>query len=122
MSLHHFITSSFILPRAKLSPWRIGTSRLLLRLGGSSVGRQRTFELLYKRGLAYRRLANVNWDPIDKTVLADEEIIGGRAERSGAVVEKKSIPQWFFRITEYGQRLIDDLDAIDWPEGIKLQQ
>ncbi|MEA2552252.1 MAG: leucyl-tRNA synthetase [Fimbriimonadaceae bacterium] len=80
------------------------------------------FELLYKRGLAYRRLASVNWDPIDKTVLADEEIIGGRAERSGAVVEKKFIPQWFFRITEYAQRLIDDLDTIAWPEGIKTQQ
>ncbi len=80
------------------------------------------FELLYKRGLAYRRLAAVNWDPIDKTVLADEEIIGGRAERSGAIVEKKWIPQWFFKITEYAQRLIDDLDDLNWPEGIKSQQ
>jgi leucyl-tRNA synthetase len=80
------------------------------------------FELLFKRGLAYRRLAAVNWDPIDKTVLADEEIIGGRAERSGALVEKKWIPQWFFKITEYAQRLIDDLDDLNWPEGIKSQQ
>jgi len=80
------------------------------------------FELLYKRGLAYRKLAAVNWDPVDKTVLADEEIVGGRAERSGALVEKRFIPQWFFRITEYAQRLIDDLDGIDWPEGIKSQQ
>jgi leucyl-tRNA synthetase len=80
------------------------------------------FELLYKRGLAYQKLAAVNWDPVDKTVLADEEVIGGRAERSGALVEKKWIPQWFFKITEYAQRLIDDLDTIDWPEGIKTQQ
>jgi len=80
------------------------------------------FEVLYKRGLAYRKLAAVNWDPIDKTVLADEEVIAGRAERSGALVEKKYIPQWFFKITEYAQRLIDDLDDIDWPEGIKNQQ
>ncbi len=80
------------------------------------------FELLYKRGLAYRRMAAVNWDPIDKTVLADEEIVGGRAERSGAIVEKKLIPQWFFKITEYAQRLIDDLDELNWPEGIKAQQ
>ncbi|HLK16939.1 MAG TPA: leucine--tRNA ligase, partial [Fimbriimonadaceae bacterium] len=80
------------------------------------------FELLYKRGLAYRKLAAVNWDPVDKTVLADEEIIGGRAERSGAIVEKRYIPQWFFKITDYAQRLIDDLDTIDWPEGIKSQQ
>jgi len=80
------------------------------------------FELLFKRGLAYQKLAAVNWDPIDKTVLADEEVIAGRAERSGALVEKKWIPQWFFKITDYAQRLIDDLDTIDWPEGIKNQQ
>ncbi|HEY0867710.1 MAG TPA: leucine--tRNA ligase [Fimbriimonas sp.] len=80
------------------------------------------FEVLYKRGLAYRKLAAVNWDPVDKTVLADEEIVGGRAERSGALVEKKWIPQWFFKITDYAQRLIDDLDELDWPEGIKAQQ
>lgn len=80
------------------------------------------FERLYKKGLAYRKLAAVNWDPVDKTVLADEEVIGGRAERSNALVEKKYIPQWFFKITAYAQALIDDLDTIDWPEGIKTQQ
>ena len=80
------------------------------------------FELLYERGLAYQKLASVNWDPVDKTVLADEEVIAGRGERSGALVEKKWIPQWFFKITDYAQRLIDDLDTIDWPEGIKTQQ
>ncbi len=80
------------------------------------------FEVLHERGLAYRKQAAVNWDPVDKTVLADEEIIGGRAERSGALVEKKWIPQWYFKITEYAQQLIDDLDTLDWPEGIKAQQ
>ncbi len=80
------------------------------------------FELLYKKGLAYRKMAAVNWDPVDKTVLADEEIIGGRAERSGALVEKKLIPQWFFKITAYAERLLNDLDGLDWPEGIKAQQ
>ncbi len=80
------------------------------------------FEVLYKRGLAYQRDAAVNWDPVDKTVLADEEVKNGRAERSGALVEKKYIPQWFFRITAYGDRLIDDLDDLHWPEGIKNQQ
>jgi leucyl-tRNA synthetase len=80
------------------------------------------FGVLFNRGLAYRKLAAVNWDPIDKTVLADEEVVGGRAERSGALVEKKYIPQWFFKITDYAQRLIDDLDLVDWPEGIKNQQ
>ncbi len=83
---------------------------------------QWVFEILYKRGLAYRKLAAVNWDPVDKTVLADEEIVAGRAERSGAIVEKKWIPQWFFKITDYAQRLIDDLDTVDWPDGIKAQQ
>lgn len=80
------------------------------------------FKLLYDRGLAERKMIEVNWDPIDKTVLAAEEIIGGRAERSGALVEKKLIPQWIFKITSYAQRLIDDLDELDWPEGIKQQQ
>lgn len=80
------------------------------------------FELLYKKGLAYRRLASVNWCPKDKTALANEEVVGGLCERCGTPVEKRDIPQWFFRITEYAQRLIDDLDTIDWPEGIKLQQ
>ncbi len=80
------------------------------------------FEILFKRGLAYRRMAAVNWDPVDMTVLADEEVIAGRAERSGALVEKKYIPQWFFKITDYAQQLIDDLDTVDWPEGIKNQQ
>lgn len=80
------------------------------------------FELLYNRGLAYRKEVAVNWDPVDKTVLADEEVVAGRAERSGALVEKKFIPQWMFRITDYAQRLIDDLNTVAWPEGIKAQQ
>lgn len=80
------------------------------------------FKLLYSKGLAERRMVAVNWDPIDKTVLADEEVIAGRAERSGALVEKKYIPQWVFKITDYAQRLLDDLDDLDWPEGIKQQQ
>lgn len=80
------------------------------------------FGLLYERGLAFRKLGAVNWDPVDKTVLADEEVIAGRAERSGAIVEKKWIPQWYFKITEYAQQLIDDLDTIDWPDGIKAMQ
>ncbi|MFN3728586.1 MAG: leucine--tRNA ligase [Fimbriimonadaceae bacterium] len=80
------------------------------------------FKLLYKRGLAYRKMAAVNWDPVDKTVLADEEVIGGLGWRSGVPVEKRYIPQWFFRITAYADRLLEDLDYVDWPEGIKQQQ
>lgn len=80
------------------------------------------FRLLYQRGLAYRKMAAVNWCPKDKTALANEEVVGGLCERCGTPVEKRNIPQWFFRITEYAQRLIDDLDDLDWPEGIKNQQ
>ena len=80
------------------------------------------FLLLYKRGLAYRQNAPVNWDPVDKTVLANEEVVNGRGWRSGALVEKKSIPQWYLKITAYADRLLTGLDTLDWSEGIKQQQ
>ena len=80
------------------------------------------FLLLFKKGLAYQKEALVNWDPIDKTVLANEQVIDGKAERSGAVVEKKSLKQWFFKITDYADRLLDDLDDLDWSEAIKAMQ
>ncbi len=72
--------------------------------------------------LAYRAPAVVNWDPVDKTVLANEEVVDGRGWRSGALVEKKTLMQWFFRITAYAERLLRDLDTIDWPEHIKTMQ
>ena len=80
------------------------------------------FLLLYKRGLAYRQNAPVNWDPVDKTVLANEEVVNGRGWRSGALVEKKNIPQWYLKITAYADRLLNGLDTLDWSEGIKQQQ
>jgi leucyl-tRNA synthetase len=80
------------------------------------------FLMLHKRGLAYQQEALVNWDPVDKTVLANEQIIDGKAERSGAVVEKKSLKQWFFKITDYADRLLDDLDDLDWSNSIKTMQ
>lgn len=80
------------------------------------------FKQLFSKGLAYRSNAAVNWCPKDKTALANEEVVGGLCERCGTPVEKRFIPQWFFRITEYAQRLLDDLDDLDWPEGIKNQQ
>jgi leucyl-tRNA synthetase len=80
------------------------------------------FLMLFKRGLAYQQEALVNWDPVDKTVLANEQIIDGKAERSGAVVEKKSLKQWFFKITDYADRLLDDLDDLNWSESIKTMQ
>ncbi len=80
------------------------------------------FKQLFNKGLAYRSNAAVNWCPKDKTALANEEVVGGLCERCGTAVEKRFIPQWFFKITEYAQRLLDDLDDLDWPEGIKNQQ
>ena len=74
-------------------------------------------------GLAYRKNAPVNWDPIDQTVLANEQVLAdGTAERSGAVVEKRDLEQWFFKITDYADQLLDDLDDLDWPERVKIMQ
>ena len=82
------------------------------------------FLLLYQRGLAYRAKATVNWDPVDQTVLANEQVDGeGRSWRSGAKVEKRDLEQWFFRITDYAERLLNDLDKLEhWPERVKLMQ
>jgi leucyl-tRNA synthetase len=80
------------------------------------------FLQLYKRGLAYRANAPVNWCPSCRTVLANEEVEGGKCWRCGTLVEKREMPQWFFRITAYADRLLEDLDEVDWPEGIKQMQ
>jgi leucyl-tRNA synthetase len=81
------------------------------------------FLRLLERGLAERREAAVNWCPVDQTVLANEQVIDGRCERCGAEVELRQLTQWFFRITEYAQRLLDDMDElIDWPERVLAQQ
>ena len=81
------------------------------------------FTRLYERGLVYRKTAVVNWDPVDQTVLANEQVIDGRGWRSGALVERREIPQWFVRITAYADELLRDLDALDgWPEAVKTMQ
>src|SRR5690625_1029887 len=81
------------------------------------------FVRLMKEGLAYRKNAVVNWDPVDQTVLANEQVIDGRGWRSGAEVEKREIPQWFLKITDYAQELLDGLDTLDgWPESVKTMQ
>ncbi len=81
------------------------------------------FIKLLEKGLVYRKLSEVNWDPIDKTVLANEQVIDGKGWRSGAVVERKEIPQWFIKITDYADQLLDDIDKLkDWPESVKLMQ
>jgi leucyl-tRNA synthetase len=80
------------------------------------------FLLLHRRGLAYRQNSLVNWCPKDKTALANEEVVNGRCQRCQTLVEKKPLPQWYLKITDYAERLIDDLDTVDWTEGIKTQQ
>lgn len=80
------------------------------------------FLLLYKRGLAYRKESLQWWCPVDKTVLANEQVEDGKCWRCGSVVEKKALPQWFFKITEYADRLLSDLDGLDWSESIKSMQ
>lgn len=87
------------------------------------VHEQRMFVRLLKKGLAYRKNSVVNWDPVDQTVLANEQVIDGRGWRSGAVVEKREIPQWFLKITDYAQELLDGLDALPgWPDSVKTMQ
>jgi leucyl-tRNA synthetase len=80
------------------------------------------FLRLFERGLAYRKESAVNWCPHDQTVLANEQVIDGHCERCGHEVELRQLEQWFFRITAYADRLLDDLDTISWPERVKSQQ
>ena len=81
------------------------------------------FTRLYEKGLVYRRMASVNWDPVDQTVLANEQVIDGRGWRSGAAVERREIPQWFLKITAYADELLADLEQLDgWPEQVRTMQ
>ena len=81
------------------------------------------FSRLYEKGLVYRATAVVNWDPVDQTVLANEQVIDGCGWRSGAPVERREIPQWFLRITAYADELLDELDRMDdWPDAVKTMQ
>ena len=80
------------------------------------------FLQMYKHGLAYRKEAPVNWCPSCNTVLANEQVVQGECERCGSVVERKNLTQWFFKITDYAEELLRDLDKLDWPEKTKLMQ
>ncbi len=81
------------------------------------------FTQLYAKGLVYKKNSTVNWDPVDQTVLANEQVVDGRGWRSGALVEQKEIPQWFIKITAYAEELLNDLDQLeDWPEQVKTMQ
>ena len=84
---------------------------------------QKLFLDLLKKGLAYRKSSKVNWDPVDQTVLANEQVIDGRGWRSGALVEQRELTQWFFKITDYAEELLSDLDTlVNWPEKVRLMQ
>ncbi len=81
------------------------------------------FTRLFEKGLIYKKMATVNWDPVDHTVLANEQVIDGRGWRSGALVEKRDIPMYFFRITAYAEELLSELDNLPgWPERVKTMQ
>ena len=81
------------------------------------------FTRLYEKGLVYKKMATVNWDPVDQTVLANEQVIEGRGWRSGALIESRQIPQWFLRITAYAEELLADLDKLEgWPEAVRTMQ
>jgi leucyl-tRNA synthetase len=81
------------------------------------------FTQLHEKGLVYKKMATVNWDPVDQTVLANEQVIDGRGWRSGALIERREIPQWFIRITAYAEELLEGLDTLDgWPEAVRTMQ
>jgi leucyl-tRNA synthetase len=84
---------------------------------------QLMFTRLMEKGLAYRKDSEVNWDPVDQTVLANEQVVDGRGWRSGALVEKRSIPQWFLKITDYAEELLAGLETLEgWPDSVKTMQ
>src|SRR5210317_1096576 len=84
---------------------------------------QELFIDLFNHGLVYKKDALVNWDPVDQTVLANEQVIDGKGWRTGATVEQKNLSQWFFKITDYAEELLNDLDKLTlWPEKVKTMQ
>ena len=123
---------------AKWTYANIDTMRAQLKsMGLSSTGRARSrpatqattgisrscFSTFSKAGLVTRKKSKVNWDPVDHTVLANEQVIDGRGWRSGAIVEQRELTQWFFRITDYSEDLLRSLDTLDrWPEKVRLMQ
>ncbi|MFN4288121.1 MAG: leucine--tRNA ligase [Brevundimonas sp.] len=108
----------------KLLGLAIDWSREFATCDPAYYGRQQALFLdLYRRGLVYRKEGVVNWDPVDNTVLANEQVIEGRGWRSGALIEKRKLNQWFLRITDYADELLEGLGSLDrWPEKVRLMQ
>ncbi|WP_420825330.1 leucine--tRNA ligase [Psychrobacter frigidicola] len=126
-------------PPAQWTFSNIDNMRVQLKLLGLSVDWSREFATcspeyyqweqwlflqLYKKGMVYKKLATVNWDPVDNTVLANEQVIDGKGWRSGALVEKRDIPMYYFKITDYADELLDDLDQLEghWPSEVLTMQ
>ena len=80
------------------------------------------FARLYEKGLVYKKMSTVNWDPVDQTVLANEQVINGKCERCETEVARRDLDQWFLRITKYADELLDFKGVVDWPERIKVMQ
>jgi len=112
--------------RAQMKPmgWSLDWSREISTCEPDYYGQQQALFLdMLEAGLVYRKAAVVNWDPVDMTVLANEQVIDGRGWRSGAPVERRELVQWFFRVTEYSAELLEALDRLDrWPEKVRLMQ
>ncbi|HQN50122.1 MAG TPA: class I tRNA ligase family protein, partial [Phenylobacterium sp.] len=102
----------------------IDWSREFATCDAEYYGQQQAWFLdLWKRGLVYRREGVVNWDPVDQTVLANEQVVDGRGWRSGAIVEKRKLNQWFLRITDYADDLLEGLKTLDqWPDKVRTMQ
>ena len=84
---------------------------------------QKLFIQMYEKGLVYRKMSKVNWDPVENTVLANEQVVDGRGWRSGALVQQRALNQWFFKITDFADELIDDLSSLtEWPDRVISQQ
>ncbi|MDR2723761.1 MAG: class I tRNA ligase family protein, partial [Holosporaceae bacterium] len=84
---------------------------------------QKLFLAMYRKGLVYRKKSEVNWDPVDNCVLANEQVVDGRGWRSGAIVERKMLSQWFIKITTYAEELLSELHNLDgWPEKVRIMQ
>ncbi len=104
--------------------WSLDWSRELATCDPEYYGQQQALFLdMLDAGLVYRKNAVVNWDPVDMTVLANEQVIDGKGWRSGAEVERRELVQWFFKISDYSEELLDALDGLkDWPEKVRIMQ
>ncbi len=112
--------------KAQMKPmgWSLDWSREIATCDPEYYGLQQSMFIDFlEKGLVYRKNAVVNWDPVDMTVLANEQVIDGKGWRSGAAVERRELTQWFFKISDYSEELLDALDQLDnWPAKVKLMQ